>query len=70
MKTALVAVFCLTVGYTVYNSQNKNENLTNIMLDNVEALAQSEWGGNNCRMNTDTWLCYPWASGTGCYCGS
>lgn len=45
IKTALVAVFCCAVGYTAYNTQNKNENLSDVMLTNVEALAGGETGG-------------------------
>lgn len=46
MKTALVAIFCLAVGYTTYNAQNKNENLSDMILDNVEALAGESSGGD------------------------
>ncbi len=44
LKVALVAAFCFVAGYTAYNAQSKNENLSDIVLDNVEALAgYPEW---------------------------
>lgn len=67
LKVALVAAFALFAGYSVYTSQ-KSVDLSALALDNVEALASNEWGDNNCHMNNATWLCTPWATGTGCYC--
>ena len=42
LKIALGAVICLAAGYTVYNVQSKNGNLSVLELANVEALAQIE----------------------------
>lgn len=67
LNVALVATFALFTGYNVYTSQ-KSVDLSALALDNVEALASSEWGDNNCHMNDITWLCTPWATGFGCYC--
>lgn len=44
LKVAVVAVIALTVGLNVYNSQKEELPLSDLMMDNVEALAQSEGG--------------------------
>lgn len=67
LKVAFVAAFTMIAGYGVYATQNEVK-LSDLALDNVEALAWGEWGDNDCRMNTITWIC-AWGDGTGCYCG-
>lgn len=62
-----VAVVAVVASYNVYQSQNTNT-LSDLALANVEALAGGEWGGNDCFMDTFTWQCTPWASGSHCYC--
>ena len=51
MKTSslLVAAFTLVAGYSVYQSQQK-EQLSDIALENVEALAGGE-GGRGCTID-------------------
>lgn len=48
MKVAIVAVFGLIVGYTAYNSQKDELALSEVLLDNVEALANENSGSYNC----------------------
>lgn len=43
ISAAFVVAIALTAGYNVYNSQNK-EALSDLALDNVEALASGEGG--------------------------
>lgn len=43
-KIAFVAVFGIAVSYNVYSLKGESE-LSNLMLDNVEALASGESGG-------------------------
>lgn len=45
VKIGFVAVFAAIAGYGVYTSQ-KSELMSDLALANVEALAQSESGGN------------------------
>lgn len=66
LKVAFVAAFALVAGYGVYTSQTEHK-LSDLALDNVEALAWGETGDNTCRMNTTTWICFT-GDGTGCYC--
>ena len=47
LKTTLVAAFALLAGYNVYNSQ-KSDMMSELVLANVEALADGEDGGS-CR---------------------
>ena len=43
-KLTLAAAFAVAVGYGVYANQVENETMTDIMLENVEALASGESG--------------------------
>lgn len=59
MKIALVAAFAAIAGYGVYTSQ-KTDAMSNLMLANVEALAQSEGSGlcpNGCVDGGDGCFC-------------
>ncbi|MBS5551087.1 MAG: hypothetical protein KHX53_03330 [Bacteroides sp.] len=42
IKSAFVAAFIAVAGYTVYNSQKEEMDLSEFALDNVEALAYTE----------------------------
>ena len=48
MKVAIVAAFGLLVGYTTYNSQKEETALSELLLDNVEALAGEYGSGSGC----------------------
>ena len=50
MKIAFVAVFAAVAGYGVYTNQ-KVDTMTDLMLANVEALANYEWDSNG-------WYCW------------
>lgn len=67
ISAAFVVAIALTAGYNVYNSQNK-EALSDLALDNVEALASGEGGGMGC---SDA--CKEWSGNSGggiaCDCG-
>ena len=76
MKTSslLVAVFTLVAGYSLYQSQQK-EQMSDIALANVEALAGGE-GGGSCRWSRvfDSegcvyHVCVINGSGDSCTCG-
>lgn len=43
LKIAFVAAFAAIAGYVSYNSQKEEMNLSELALDNVEALASCEW---------------------------
>ncbi len=63
---AIVTVVTI-VSYNVFASQ-RNVELSDLTLNNIEALASSsEWGDDYCRMNSQ-WYCLPWGTGTACYC--
>ena len=47
ISAAFVVAIALTAGYNVYNSQNKVA-LSDLALDNVEALASGESSPNDC----------------------
>lgn len=67
MGILAVVAIAAVAGYNVYTSQN-DVKLSDLTLNNIEALASNnEWGNNDCRMNDD-WYCVPWAVGIGCYC--
>ena len=68
-KIAFVAMFGLAIGYTAYNSQKEEVPLSDIALDNVEALASGSESGSN------TWYIYVrpeepgYAPGYNCWTG-
>lgn len=67
MGIIAVVAIAAVAGYSVYTSQN-NVKLSDLTLNNIEALASSnESGSNYCRMN-NVWYCVPWGSGSACYC--
>lgn len=71
MKIAFVATFAAVAGYGVYTSQ-KVDTMTDLMLANVEALANGEDGGSvvSCYCKTNIFspnVCS--ANASGAYCG-
>lgn len=52
IKLAFVAVFVTIAGYSVYTSQ-ESDYVSDLMLANVEALAQSESGREDCMSASD-----------------
>lgn len=54
-RVAIIAAFVLVAGFGVYNSQKEELALSDLMLDNVEALANGESGGSyDCCQNQNT----------------
>lgn len=69
LKVAFVVAFVAAAGYTAYNSQ-KDAEMSDLVMANVEALARGEWDGDNtCHMDTTFWECLKYTTGVGCYCG-
>jgi hypothetical protein len=48
LRAAFVAAFGLAVNYTAYTSQRSEETFSDVMLENVEALASGESGSSDC----------------------
>lgn len=67
---SVAVVFLVTVAsYNVYTSQN-HVMLSDLALNNVEALADSnEWGSSWCHYDPLTTMCVEWVYGVACYCG-
>lgn len=75
MKIAFVAAFAAVAGYGVYANQ-QSETMSDLMLANVEALADGE-SASSCRwsrvydsMGCQYWNCVSNGSGDYCTCGS
>lgn len=68
-KVAFVAMFAVAVGYSAQQAKS-NSGLSDLVLDNVEALAGSESAGFNCRWTfPGSWdWCIPYGYGLGCPC--
>lgn len=65
----IIAVIAIVASYNIYISKN-DVKLSDLALNNVEALASNnESGDNNCHRETLTWQCIAWAHGSLCYCG-
>lgn len=58
LKIAFVAMIGLVAGYGVYNAQKSEKNLSDLMMENVEALANGESGSGE-------YKCYSILSGSG-----
>ncbi len=70
IKLAFVAAFVAVAGYGVFVSQTP-KNVSNLLLDNIEALAGSEGDPdfNNCRWaDRNYWFCTPLGDGLACPC--
>ena len=48
LKCLVVATFAMIAGYNMYQSNSKTEGMSELMLANVEALANEEWYDGNC----------------------
>ena len=58
IKSIMVAVFAIFAGYNVYQANVKTEELSDIMMANVEALAQNENNKNyDCIPPYDKYTC-------------
>lgn len=69
LSVIVAVVFVMCAGYNVYVGQN-TKSLSDLALTNVEALANGEGGGFNCRWSADRTVCNSWGSWLGCPCGS
>ena len=69
MKATLAVAFIAVAGYTAYNSQ-KEVALSDLAMENVEALADEEWTDGNCWWVTRYTICNPYGIYEGCPCGS
>lgn len=64
----IITVVTASVSYSVYQSQRAST-LSDLASANVEALAQTVGpGGNECRMNSNNWVCRAFPPGVYCYC--
>lgn len=64
IKSVLTGVFALFVGYTVCNTQNGNNELSSLVLDNVEALASESSMAGCMRCNVDVRFdCFVYTNG-------
>ena len=61
LKVVLVAAFAMVAGYTAYSSQQV-ETMSDIALENVEALAQ----GENDQYSQNIWKVYKTSTGHSC----
>lgn len=76
MKRKILGIFTViaiaaVAGYNVYTSMNKEIQLSDLALANVEALAQREWGQGMptyCFINKSVWYCIMQRGDTACYC--
>ena len=60
----MVAIAAMFAGYSAYDAQNGNE-LANVVLDNVEALAREEViVADPCMYVPNNWCIYMWDDGT------
>ena len=69
IKATLAVAFIAVAGYTAYNSQKEVE-LSDLAMENVEALADEEWTGSNCWWVSRYTICNPYGIYEGCPCGS
>ena len=67
MKAAFVAVFAAVAGYGVYMNQ-RTEAMSDLMLANVEALAEDEANSNGNTGPSELYDCPLWFSGDGIHC--
>ena len=70
IKTTMIAVVAIFAGYNVYQSNMNSNELSDVMLANVEALADNEAGANGCYPTICKKKCkqYIYESTTPCYC--
>lgn len=76
LRCAVAVVVVAAAGYGAYQAQAKDTALSEIALANVEALANNEEEGNECRwerrtdsFGCDVWDCIKRGGGDLCPCG-
>lgn len=62
LKITFIAAVAVAAGYIAYSQSQKAEALSDLTMDNVEALANSEndWCPNGCKANGDGCFCQGW----------
>ncbi|MGN0049098.1 MAG: NVEALA domain-containing protein [Bacteroides sp.] len=62
LKGLVFATFAMIAGYNVYQSNSKAESMNDLMLANVEALADIEYSDcpNGCLNNGNGCFCHYW----------
>ena len=70
-KTLAVVAFAMIAGYNVYRSESKIEGMSELALENLEALAREEWGNGTCYWEQLYTRCTPTGkTQIGCPCGA
>ena len=71
LKGLAVVAFAMTAGYNVYRSESKIEGMSELALENLEALAREEWGNGTCYWEQLYTRCTPTGkTQIGCPCGA
>ena len=71
LKGLAVAAFAMIAGYNVYRSESKIEGMSELALENLEALAREEWGNGTCYWEQLYTRCTPTGkTQIGCPCGA
>ena len=73
LKCLVVATFAMIAGYNVYQSQihPATEGMSELALENLEALAREEWGNGTCYWEQLYTRCTPTGkTQIGCPCGA
>jgi hypothetical protein len=71
LRTLAVAAIAMFVGYNVYRSESKIEGMSELALENLEALAREEWGNGTCYWEQLYTRCTPTGkTQIGCPCGA
>jgi len=73
IKTVFAVAFTLVAGYSVYSASHTDANVSNLLLDNIEALASEgsstcypTWCNKTCKKNGST---YTYQYTSKCSCG-
>ena len=71
LKGLAVAALAMIAGYNVYRSESKIEGMSELALENLEALAREEWGNGTCYWEQLYTRCTPTGkTQIGCPCGA
>ena len=71
LRTLAVAAIAMIAGYNVYRSESKIEGMSELALENLEALAREEWGNGTCYWEQLYTRCTPTGkTQIGCPCGA
>lgn len=71
LRTLAVAAIAMFAGYNVYWSELKIEGMSELALENLEALAREEWGNGTCYWEQLYTRCTPTGkTQIGCPCGA